>query len=118
MTVAELGQRMSSREFTEWMTYYQIEPFGEEIADARNAVNTAATVNATIAAAGGKQRVKADQYRVMPQEKDTPDSAEALYQKFRTNKLFSPRETESNANGNDRKSEHHAHNGGSRQQGA
>lgn len=28
MTVAELQQRMSSREFTEWMAFYQLEPFG------------------------------------------------------------------------------------------
>ena len=28
MTVSELDSRMSSREFTEWMVYAQIEPFG------------------------------------------------------------------------------------------
>ena len=28
MTVGELDDRMSSREFTEWMIYSQIEPFG------------------------------------------------------------------------------------------
>lgn len=33
MTVAELLDRMSSREFSEWMAYYGIEPFGEERAD-------------------------------------------------------------------------------------
>jgi hypothetical protein len=28
MTVAELNSRMSAREFSEWMEYYQSEPFG------------------------------------------------------------------------------------------
>ena len=28
MTVSELDARMTSREFAEWMIYYQIEPFG------------------------------------------------------------------------------------------
>lgn len=45
MTVAELGQRMSSRELSEWMAYYQIEPFGEEVADLRHGIQTATMVN-------------------------------------------------------------------------
>ncbi len=28
MTVSELGHRMSSRELTEWMAFYSLEPFG------------------------------------------------------------------------------------------
>ena len=28
MTVSELDARMTSREFAEWMIYFQIEPFG------------------------------------------------------------------------------------------
>lgn len=110
MTVAELGQRMSSREFTEWMVYYGVEPFGEELADARNAVNTAAIVNAVIAAAQGKQRFKPDAFRVMPQDKEAPpDSPEALYQKFKASNAFKP----GNTNGHDRKPKHHADDGGS-----
>lgn len=45
MTVGELGQRMSSHEFTEWMAYYEIEPFGEQRADLRQALTTAAVHN-------------------------------------------------------------------------
>ncbi len=45
MTVAELGERMSSAEFGEWMAYYQIEPFGEERADIRQALTTSAVHN-------------------------------------------------------------------------
>lgn len=35
MTVAELGRRMSSAEFAEWVGYYEIEPFGDLRADYR-----------------------------------------------------------------------------------
>ncbi len=45
MTVAELGERMSSHEFSEWMAYSQIEPFGEERADFRQAMTTSAVHN-------------------------------------------------------------------------
>ena len=38
MTVAELGQRISSRELTEWQLFYNVEPFGEERADLRAAL--------------------------------------------------------------------------------
>lgn len=30
-----MQQKISSREFTEWIAYYQLEPFGEERADLR-----------------------------------------------------------------------------------
>lgn len=45
MTVAELGDRMSSRELSEWMAFYQIEPFGDERADLRQAMTTSAVHN-------------------------------------------------------------------------
>lgn len=45
MPVAELLDRMSSREFSEWMAYYEIEPFGEERADLRQAMTTSAVHN-------------------------------------------------------------------------
>src|SRR5690606_3053338 len=35
MTVAELGQRMSSRELTEWMAFFSLEPWGTEVEDWR-----------------------------------------------------------------------------------
>ena len=87
MTVARMLSEMSSREFSEWMAYYTLEPFGEELADARNATSIAANVNATIAAAGGRSRVKPEDYLVMPRD-DAPEDDEALYQKFRSNPLF------------------------------
>lgn len=45
MPVAELLDRMSSREFSEWMAFYEIEPFGEERADLRQALTTSAVHN-------------------------------------------------------------------------
>lgn len=45
MTVAELLDRMSSAEFSEWMAYYDLEPFGEERADFRQALTTSAVHN-------------------------------------------------------------------------
>jgi hypothetical protein len=45
MTVAELGQRMSSHELSEWKAFYIIEPFGEERADIRQALTTQGIYN-------------------------------------------------------------------------
>lgn len=45
MTVSELGDRMSSRELSEWRAFYQIEPFGDERADLRQAMTTSAVHN-------------------------------------------------------------------------
>ena len=45
MTVKELNQRMDSRELSEWMAYYRIEPFGEERADLRQAQTSAILAN-------------------------------------------------------------------------
>ena len=47
MTVAELLSRTTSRELSEWMVYYELEPFGEERADLRAGIvaSTVANVN-------------------------------------------------------------------------
>ncbi len=58
----ELGARMSAREFVAWQVFAAREPFGEERADLRSAAQTAALVNAIIAAAGGKPTSKADNF--------------------------------------------------------
>ena len=36
---------MTSAEFTEWMAYYELEPFGELVADQRHGVATALQAN-------------------------------------------------------------------------
>lgn len=43
--MAELGNRLSSRELAEWMAYYRIEPWGEERADYRAGTVAATVVN-------------------------------------------------------------------------
>ncbi len=38
MSVARAQREISSAEFSEWLAYYQVEPFGEERADLRAAI--------------------------------------------------------------------------------
>jgi len=45
MTVAELLQRVSSRELTEWMMYYQMEPFGTDVDMYGHAMTTSTLLN-------------------------------------------------------------------------
>ena len=45
MTVARLLREMTPEEFIYWQAYDRVDPFGEERADWRNAVNTAANIN-------------------------------------------------------------------------
>ena len=47
MTVGELDNRMSSREFAEWMVYSQIEPFGPAREDYRAALISTVVANAS-----------------------------------------------------------------------
>lgn len=46
MSVREAQARISSNEFSEWIAYSRIEPFGEERADLRSAINTTVLANA------------------------------------------------------------------------
>ena len=43
--MAEAQERISSAEYTEWLAYYQIEPWGDERADLRNGILCALTAN-------------------------------------------------------------------------
>lgn len=44
-SVRQAQQEISSSEFTEWQAYYQMEPFGEAVADLRHGVATALQAN-------------------------------------------------------------------------
>ncbi len=46
MTVGELLARMSSRELSEWMAFFTLEPWGCEVEDARAALIAATIANA------------------------------------------------------------------------
>lgn len=52
--MAELLSRISSRELSEWMAYYDLEPFGEERADLRAGIIASVTANANRDAKKGK----------------------------------------------------------------
>lgn len=45
MSVHQAQLEISSLEFTEWMAYYKVEPFGEMIADLRHGVATSVLAN-------------------------------------------------------------------------
>ncbi len=51
---------MSSREFSEWMAYYSLEPFGEERADLRIAILDSLIANANRDPKKGKALKPAD----------------------------------------------------------
>lgn len=54
MTVAEMLGRISSRELSEWMAFYELEPFGDERADLRSGI-VASTIANVNRAKGGKE---------------------------------------------------------------
>lgn len=81
MTVAELGVRMSSREFVEWMAYYRIDPFGEDRADLRQAMTTAAVHNTIEAQRKNPKWKKATDFLPFaesPEKDDEPATPEEL----------------------------------------
>ncbi len=90
MTVAELGDRMSSREFSEWIAYYRIEPFGEERADFRQALTTSAVHNGIQAQAKTPQWTSYADFMLFSEVADTesakpsdaPTDAGLLREKF------------------------------------
>ncbi len=57
MTVDELLNRISSRELTEWMAFYQLEPWGTETEDWR-----AGLISSTIANANRDQKRRRKPY--------------------------------------------------------
>jgi hypothetical protein len=75
MTVGELEVRMSSHELTEWMAYYRIEPFGEERADLRQAMTTAAVHNTIEAQRKNPKWKKAEDFLPFS-EKPEPDQVD------------------------------------------
>lgn len=87
MTVAELGARMSSREFSEWMAYYAIEPFGEERADLRQALTTSAVHNSIQAQSKHPKWTKPEDFmpyseQAQPKTPDEPLAPDALKDKL------------------------------------
>ena|SRR5690606_23677190 len=87
MTVAELLDRMSSREFSEWMAFYEIEPFGDERADLRQAMTTSAVHNSIQAHAKNPKWTKPEDFmpyseKAQPKTTDGPIAPDALKDKL------------------------------------
>jgi hypothetical protein len=72
MTVAELLDRMSSREFSEWMAYYELEPWGEERADLRQAMTTSAVHNSIQAQTKHPKWTTPEQFMPFSEKAQTP----------------------------------------------
>ena len=57
MSVAEAQDRISAREFAEWIAYGTVEPFGEERADLR-----AGIIASTVANANSRKKFQASDF--------------------------------------------------------
>jgi hypothetical protein len=57
-TVEEAQQRCSSEEFTYWLAYYRLEPWGEERADLRMAILDSLFYNANRGKGSGSKKPK------------------------------------------------------------
>ena len=55
-------QEISSAEFTEWLAYYQLEPFGEQLADLRHGTACALLANINRDAAARPDPYQADDF--------------------------------------------------------
>ena len=75
MTVAELLERISSRELAEWQAYYMLEPFGEERKDLR-----AGTISATVAniARGEQKPFQPSDFMPRFDQAEEPEGAEEI----------------------------------------
>ena len=72
--MAELLARISSRELTEWMQYYELEPFGEERADLHAAIVAATVANSN--RRKGKRAFKPADFMPRFEKRDEPQSWE------------------------------------------
>ena len=89
MTVRRMLDEMSSDELTEWAAFYRLDPWGEQRADLRQAMTTAATVNVHC---GKGKGVKAQDF--MPYTQKAAQTPEQIIEAMRMAKGL--------ANGNSR----------------
>ena len=61
-SVRQAQLEISSDEFTEWLAYYQLEPFGEQIADMRHGTACALLANVNRNAEARPQAYKPDDF--------------------------------------------------------
>lgn len=76
MSVREAQLKISSAEFTEWMAYYQLEPFGDLIADQRHGTATALLANVNRNAETRPEPYRASDFIPWRAEESTPEDLE------------------------------------------
>ena len=88
MTVQEMTQKMSGREFVYWMAYYNLEPFDEVRADLRAGIiaSTIANVNR----GKGRAAFKPDQF--MPEFSKPEPKKQSVADMMRTFRQFTTEE--------------------------
>lgn len=87
VTVAELLSRIDSRELSEWMAFYKLEPWGDERADLRIAILASLYANAN--RKKGQAPFKPSDFipRFEPPEEQPPEQMKAfLHQMGKKNK--------------------------------
>lgn len=67
-TVGELEDSIDSAELTDWMAFYLIDPWGEQRADLRNGLLTAATINSNPFRSKGHPASKPTDFLLYPSE--------------------------------------------------
>lgn len=78
-TVRDLQNRIDSRELTEWIAFYNIEPFGEDRADMRQALTSCILANANRDPKKSRAFKPQDFMLVKPPKKEqTPEEMMAL----------------------------------------
>ena len=75
MTVGELGQRMSSRELSEWMAYDRIEPFGNQWQQTGMIASTIANVHRDSKKRASPFQPEDFMPQLLEEEPELPDTA-------------------------------------------
>ncbi len=81
MTVSELLDRIDSRELSEWIAYYAIEPFGEERGDLR--MQRICQVTAQIAVGKKGRKPKLEDFALFDDKPEqTPQEQMAMFRNY------------------------------------
>lgn len=85
MTVEELLARTTSRELSEWMAYFSLDPFGEERADLRAGIVASTIANAQRDPKQRRQPYKPEDFMPDFENRESEDkSPQEIYAMMRT----------------------------------
>lgn len=91
MSVREAQQRVSSREFAEWMAYYRLEPFGELRHDLQSAIIASVIANVNRNPKKHAKPFKVDEFMPdfgTPEEEEPMTPEQALEHVKRLHQMF------------------------------